>query len=127
VRHTGRAETTRDGRADEWGAPRASAGPGLPSGLWVVQAGIFLQTRALGWGAVVPFAVIYCTGPRIQPATAGCCHRRRWTGLALLELAGRRSGDRPRVGDRATAVGGGVALAAGYAGWRAANRPWQER
>jgi hypothetical protein len=36
---------------------RRRIGLGLPRELWVVQAGFFLNY--LGWGAVMPFEVIY--------------------------------------------------------------------
>ena len=99
-----------------------SAGPGMPSGLWVVQAGIFLN--ALGWGAVLPFEIIYLhSGRGFSLATAGAVIG-VVTGLAVL--ASPAAGPViDRVGARATAVGGGVALAAGYGGLAAAHRPWQ--
>ena len=94
----------------------------MPSGLWVVQAGIFLN--ALGWGAVLPFEIIYLhSGRGFSLATAGAVIG-VVTGLAVL--ASPAAGPViDRVGARATAVGGGVALAAGYAGLAAAHRPWQ--
>ena len=102
--------------------PASGPGSGLPRGLWVVQAGIFLN--ALGWGAVLPFEVIYLHSGRgfslgVAGAVIGVV-----TGLAVL--ASPAAGPViDRVGARATAVGGGVALAAGYAGLAAAHRPWQ--
>ena len=98
------------------------AGPGLPRQLWIVQAGIFLN--ALGWGAVLPFEVIYLHSGRgfslgVAGSVIGVV-----TGLAVVTspAAGPMI---DRAGARATAVGGGVALAAGYAGLAAAQRPWQ--
>src|SRR6516165_9467088 len=111
------------------GAPRGQAphcmqqaGPGLPRQLWIVQAGIFLN--ALGWGAVLPFEVIYLHSGRgfslgVAGSVIGVV-----TGLAVVTspAAGPLI---DRFGARATAVGGGIALAAGYAGLAAAHRPWQ--
>jgi MFS family permease len=87
-----------------------------------VQAGIFLN--ALGWGAVLPFEIIYLHGGRgfslgVAGSVIGVV-----TGLAVV--ASPAAGPViDRIGARATAVGGGVALAAGYAGLAAAYRPWQ--
>jgi MFS family permease len=109
--------------------PRAEAphrnrrsGPGLPRQLWIVQAGIFLN--ALGWGAVLPFEIIYLHSGRgfslgVAGSVIGVV-----TGLAVV--ASPAAGPViDRAGARATAVGGGIALAAGYAGLAAASRPWQ--
>src|SRR6516165_160254 len=111
------------------GAPRGQAphhmqqaGPGLPRQLWIVQAGIFLN--ALGWGAVLPFEIIYLhSGRGFSLGMAGSVIG-VVTGLAVVTspAAGPVI---DRAGARATAVGGGVALAAGYAGLAAAYRPWQ--
>src|SRR6516165_4254899 len=111
------------------GAPRGQAphhmqqaGPGLPRQLWIVQAGIFLN--ALGWGAVLPFEIIYLhSGRGFSLGMAGSVIG-VVTGLAVVTspAAGPVI---DRAGARATAVGGGVALAAGYAGLAAAQRPWQ--
>ena len=104
------------------GSGLPSPGSGLPRGLWVVQVGIFLN--ALGWGAVLPFEVIYLHSGRgfslgVAGAVIGVV-----TGLAVL--ASPAAGPViDRIGARATAVGGGVALAAGYAGLAAAHSPWQ--
>jgi MFS family permease len=97
-------------------------GLGLPRGLWVVQAGIFLN--ALGWGAVLPFEVIYLHSGRgfslgVAGSVIGVV-----TGLAVV-AAPAAGPVIDRVGARATAVGGGIALAAGYAGLAAAHHPWQ--
>jgi MFS family permease len=98
------------------------AGPALPRGLWVVQAGIFLN--ALGWGAVLPFEIIYLHGGRgfslgVAGAIIGVV-----TGLAVV--ASPAAGPViDRAGARATAAGGGAALAAGYAALAVAHRPWQ--
>src|SRR4051812_32773109 len=86
-------------------------GYGLPRELWLVQGGIFLNT--FGWGAVLPFEVIYLhDGRGFSLQTAG---------LVLGVLTGAAVVGAPaagpaidRVGARATAVAAGVALAAGY-------------
>ena len=101
---------------------RRRAGLGLSRQLWIVQAGIFLN--ALGWGAVLPFEVIYLHNGRgfslgVAGSVIGVL-----TGLAVV--ASPAAGPViDRAGARATAVAGGVALAAGYAGLAAASRPWQ--
>jgi MFS family permease len=95
-------------------------GFGLPTELWVVQVGIFLNF--LGWGAVLPFEVIYLHDGRgfslgIAGLVVGTV-----TGLAVIAapVAGLMI---DRVGARTTAAGGGVALAAGYAGLALAHTP----
>jgi MFS family permease len=97
-------------------------GFGLPTELWVVQVGIFLNF--LGWGAVLPFEVIYLHDGRgfslgIAGLVVGTV-----TGLAVIAapVAGPMI---DRVGARTTAAGGGVALAAGYAGLALAHTPRQ--
>ena len=97
-------------------------GFGLPTELWVVQVGIFLNF--LGWGAVLPFEVIYLHDGRgfslgIAGLVVGTV-----TGLAVIAapVAGLMI---DRVGARTTAAGGGVALAAGYAGLALAHTPRQ--
>ncbi|HMG98045.1 MAG TPA: MFS transporter, partial [Gaiellales bacterium] len=97
-------------------------GFGLPTELWVVQVGIFLNF--LGWGAVLPFEVIYLHDGRgfslgIAGLVVGTV-----TGLAVIAapVAGPLI---DRVGARITAAGGGVALAAGYAGLALAHTPRQ--
>jgi MFS family permease len=102
------------------GNPRS--GLSLPGQLWIVQAGIFLN--ALGWGAVLPFEIIYLHSGRgfslgVAGSVIGVV-----TGLAVV--ASPAAGPViDRAGARATAVGGGIALAAGYAGLAAASHPWQ--
>jgi len=97
-------------------------GFGLPAELWVVQAGIFLNY--LGWGAVLPFEVIYLHDGRgfglgVAGLVVGTV-----TGLAVVAapLAGALI---DRAGARAAAAGAGIALAAGYAGLAFAHAPWQ--
>ena len=105
-------------------APHRQRGSGLslPRQLWIVQAGIFLN--ALGWGAVLPFEIIYLHSGRgfslgVAGSVIGVV-----TGLAVV--ASPAAGPLiDRAGARATAVGGGIALAAGYAGLAAASHPWQ--
>jgi MFS family permease len=101
---------------------RPRTGSDLSRQLWIVQAGIFLN--ALGWGAVLPFEVIYLHSGRgfslgVAGSVIGVV-----TGLAVV--ASPAAGPViDRAGARATAAGGGIALAAGYAGLAAATRPWQ--
>jgi MFS family permease len=97
-------------------------GFGLPDGLWVVQAGIFLNY--LGWGTVMPFEVVYLHDGRgfglgVAGLVVGIV-----TGLAVVAapLAGSVI---DRIGARATAAGAGVALAVGYAGLGFAHTPAQ--
>ena len=97
-------------------------GYGLPAQLWVVEVGIFLNT--LGWGAVLPFEVIYLHDGRgfglgVAGLVVGVV-----TGLAVVAapLAGPLI---DRVGARATAAGAGLALAAGYGGLAFAHTPAQ--
>ena len=97
-------------------------GFGLPVELWIVQLGIFLNY--LGWGAVMPFEVIYLHDGRgfslgVAGLVVGIV-----TGLAVVAapVAGVVI---DRVGARATAAAGGLALAAGYAGLAFADTPTQ--
>ena len=88
-------------------------GFGLSRDLWLVQVGIFLN--ALGWGAVLPFEVIYLhDGRGFSLGTAG---------LVVGTLTGVAVVSAPcvgplidRFGPRAVAAGAGVTLAAGYVG-----------
>jgi MFS family permease len=94
----------------------------LPRELWVVQVGMFLNY--LGWGAVMPFEVIYLhDGRGFALGVAGLVVG-TLTGLAVVTapLVGPII---DRVGARATVAGAGVALAAGYAGLAFAHAPWQ--
>ena len=95
---------------------------GLSSELWVVQAGVFLNY--LGWGAVMPFEVIYLhEGRGFSLGLAGLVVG-VVTGLAVVAapLAGWAI---DRVGARVTAAGSGAALAAGYLGLALALTPAQ--
>src|SRR5690242_17299481 len=93
---------------------------GLPRELWLVQIGVFLNT--LGWGAVLPFEVIYLHDGRgfglgIAGLVVGVL-----TGAAVVAapLAGPLI---DRFGARACAVGAGLALAGGYAWLAFADSP----
>lgn len=95
-------------------------GFGLSRELWLVVLGMFLNY--LGYGAVLPFEVIYLHDGRgfslgIAGLVVGLV-----TGAAVLisPLAGPLI---DRFGARATATGAGVALAAGYAGLAFAHSP----
>src|SRR3954447_14588893 len=86
---------------------------GLSRELWLVQVGIFLNL--LGYGAVLPFEVIYLhDGRGFSLGVAGLVVG-TVTGVAVVTapLAGTMI---DRVGARATATASGVALAVGYAG-----------
>ena len=88
-------------------------GLGLSRELWLVQIGVFLNT--LGWGAVLPFEIIYLhDGRGFALGTAGLIVG-LLTGVAVIAapLAGSLV---DRIGARAVAVGAGLALAAGYVG-----------
>lgn len=97
-------------------------GFGLPTELWIVQVGIFLNT--LGWGAVLPFEIIYLhDGRGFSLGVAGFVIG-TVTGLAVI--AAPISGPViDRLGARATAAGAGVALAAGYGALAFAHSPRQ--
>src|SRR3954449_467715 len=86
---------------------------GLSRELWLVQVGIFLNM--LGYGAVLPFEVIYLhTGRGFSLGLAGLVVG-TVTGVAVV--AAPLSGPLiDRFGARGTATGAGIALAAGYAG-----------
>jgi MFS family permease len=93
---------------------------GLSRELWLVEVGIFLNY--LGYGAVLPFEVIYLhDGRGFSLGVAG---------LVIGMIAGAAVVIAPlvgplidRFGARATATGGGIALAAGYAGLAFAHSP----
>jgi MFS family permease len=97
-------------------------GFGLSRDLWIVQVGIFLNY--LGWGAVLPFEVIYLHDARGFGLGFAGLVVGTLTGLAVLAapVAGALI---DRVGARATAAGAGVALAVGYAGLAFADTPLQ--
>jgi len=95
-------------------------GFGLSRELWLVQVGIFLNS--FGYGAVLPFEVIYLHDGRGFSLGAAGLVVGLITGVAVVTapLAGRLI---DRFGARATATGGGIALAAGYAGLAFAYAP----
>jgi MFS family permease len=95
-------------------------GFGLSRELWLVELGIFLNY--LGYGAVLPFEIIYLhDGRGFSLGVAGLVVG-LITGVAVViaPLVGPLI---DRFGARATATGAGVALAAGYAGLAFAHSP----
>jgi MFS family permease len=95
---------------------------GLPRELWVVEAGIFLNY--LGWGAVLPFEVIYLHEARgFALGVSGLV-----VGVVTLVAVATAPVVGPaidRVGARTTAAAAGAALAAGYAGLAFVHTPAQ--
>ncbi|HEX6685046.1 MAG TPA: MFS transporter [Candidatus Limnocylindrales bacterium] len=94
---------------------------GLSRQLWLVQVGIFVNM--LGYGAVLPFEIIYLHEERgfglgVAGLVVGAI-----TGVAVVTapMAGPLI---DRFGARAAVVCGSVALAAGYAGLALAVEPW---
>jgi MFS family permease len=93
---------------------------GLPRELWLVVLGIFLNY--LGYGAVLPFEIIYLhNGRGFSLGVAGLVVG-LITGMAVVTapLSGPVI---DRLGARTVAAGAGVALAAGYAGLAFAGSP----
>ena len=88
-------------------------GLGLSRELWLVQIGIFLN--ALGWGAVLPFEIIYLHQGRNFSLGAAGLIVGTVTGVAVLAapLTGPLI---DRFGARTTVAGAGLALGAGYIG-----------
>ncbi len=86
---------------------------GLSRQVWIVQIGIFLNM--FGYGAVLPFEVIYLHDGRGFGLGAAGLVVGLVTGVAVLTspVSGAVI---DRIGARATAAGAGLALAAGYAG-----------
>src|SRR5215472_10702183 len=95
---------------------------GLSRELWLVQLGIFLNM--LGYGAVLPFEVIYLHNGRGFSLSIAGLVVGAITGGAVVTapLAGPLI---DRFGARAITTGAGVALAAGYAGLAFAHSPAQ--
>ena len=94
---------------------------GLPRQLWLVEIGIFVNM--LGYGAVVPFEIIYLhDGRGFSLGLAGVAVG-AITGVAVLTapMAGPLI---DRFGARAAVAWGAIALAAGYAGLGLAAEPW---
>ena len=86
---------------------------GLSRDLWLVQVGTFLN--ALGWGAVLPFEIVYLhDGRGFSLGTAGLIVG-TVTGVAVVAapLTGPLI---DRFGARIAVAGAGLALGAGYAG-----------
>ena len=95
-------------------------GFGLSRELWLVEVGIFLNM--LGYGAVLPFEIIYLhDGRGFSLGVAGLVVG-TITGAAVVTapLAGPLI---DRFGARAVTAGAGIALAAGYAGLAFAPLP----
>lgn len=97
-------------------------GFGLSRELWLVQIGIFINN--LGWGAVLPFEIIYLHDGRGFSLSVA--------GLVVGTITGGAVVTAPlvgplidRFGARATVVGSGCVLAAGYAGLAFAHTPAQ--
>jgi MFS family permease len=93
---------------------------GLSRELWLIVLGMFLNY--LGYGAVLPFEVIYLhDGRGFSLGLAGLVVG-LVTGVAVIisPLSGPVI---DRFGARATATGAGIALAAGYAGLAFAHTP----
>jgi MFS family permease len=88
--------------------------------LWIVQAGIFLNT--LGYGAVLPFEIIYLTDGRGFSAGAAGIVVGALSAVAIVSAP--CSGPLiDRWGARTTSALGGTALAVGYGGLALAARP----
>ena len=95
-------------------------GFGLSRELWLVVLGMFLNY--LGYGAVLPFEIIYLHDGRGLPLSVAGLVVGLLTGVAVVvsPLVGPLI---DRFGARAVATGAGVALAAGYAGLGFAYSP----
>src|SRR5262245_33651087 len=93
---------------------------GLSRELWLVQLGIFWNM--FGYGAVLPFEIIYLHDARGFTLSVAGPVVGTITGVAVVTapLAGPLI---DRFGARATTIGAGVALAAGYAGLAFAHLP----
>jgi MFS family permease len=98
----------------------ARIGFGLSRELWLIEAGVFLNM--LGYGGVLPFEIIYLhNGRGFSLGVAGLVVG-AITGIAVVvsPAAGPLI---DRFGARLTAIGAGVALAAGYGGLAFAHTP----
>jgi len=97
-------------------------GFGLSREVWLVQVGVFLNM--LGYGAVLPFEVIYLTeGRGFSLSLAGFI-----IGVIFVAAVVAAPFAGPlidRVGARAATAGAGIALAAGYAELAFAHTPTQ--
>lgn len=93
---------------------------GLSRELWLIEAGVFLNM--LGYGAVLPFEIIYLhNGRGFSLGVAGLVVG-AITGVAVVvsPAAGHLI---DRFGARLTAIGAGIALAAGYGGLAFVHSP----
>ena len=93
---------------------------GLSRELWLIEAGVFLNM--LGYGAVLPFEIIYLhNGRGFSLGVAGLVVG-TITGVAVVvsPTAGQLI---DRFGARLTAIGAGVALAVGYGGLAFVHTP----
>jgi MFS family permease len=95
-------------------------GFGLSRELWIVEIGVFINM--LGYGAVLPFEIIYLHDGRGFPLRTAGLVIGVVTGVAVVAapLAGTLI---DRIGARAVAAGAGAALAAGYAGLALTHSP----
>ena len=98
----------------------AGAGMGLSAELWLVQAGIF--ANMLGYGAVLPFEIIYLHNGRGFSLTVAGLVTGTITGAAVLSapLTGPVV---DRFGPRRAVAVAGVIVAAGYGGLAFARTP----
>jgi MFS family permease len=115
----GRAAGGRDSRLSSVGA---SVSLGLSRELWLVEIGIFLNM--LGYGAVLPFEIIYLhDGRGFSVSVAGLVVGViTGAGVVTSPLAGPLI---DRFGARTVTAAAGVALATGYAGLAFARSPAQ--
>jgi MFS family permease len=99
---------------------RHRIGFGLSRELWLLQAGVFVNS--VGYGAVLPFEIIYLhNGRGFSLSVAGLVVGTIFgVAVVTMPLAGRFI---DRFGARAILGAGGVALAAGYAGLAFAQSP----
>jgi MFS family permease len=100
----------------------ASMSPGLSRELWLVEIGVFLNM--LGYGAVLPFEIIYLHDGRGFSLSVAGLVVGTLTGVAVAvaPLSGPLI---DRFGARVITVGAGAALAAGYAALGLAHSPAQ--
>jgi MFS family permease len=114
------AKIPRESGHDRARGIAASLSLGLSRELWLVEIGIFLNM--LGYGAVLPFEIIYLHDGRGFGLSVAGLVVGALTGAAVVTapVAGPLI---DRLGARVTTTGAGVALAAGYAGLAFARRP----
>jgi MFS family permease len=93
---------------------------GLSRELWLVEIGVLVNM--LGYGAVLPFEIIYLHDGRGFSLRVAGLAVAMLTAVAAL-TAGPAGALIDRRGARRTAAGAGVALAAGYAGLALAHTP----